>query len=513
MASGANQIQFERILLALFRYKVRALLAFVVMLVMAVTVTILYPRVYKSEAKLFIRLGRETIHLDPTATTGQTVNMSETREREITSVIELLRGRNLVEKVVDELGVDAIIDEKPSRDYGGVLDWSHLAEGMWTLVTRLTPKPAAPAANNDENGSNVPSLSATRRRELALRLLQSSLECSAPRNSNVITVACLARSPEFAQQKLRLFVATYAEQHLRVNRTTGSYEFFEEQAEKLKGELEAATAKLRDAKNHVGLVSVDSQRSVIEKEIVKLEDNLADSRAMLASSQAKMAGLRRKLSGPPTTEELQSITGSTSDSIDKMREALFKVQVEEQQLLSRFTPDHPAAVSKRQEVGAAEQLLARQEMIVEQSRVLHHKSQLESSEQQYQIAQQRLRQLNQDEVQIVELQRHVDRLEASYKSYLENREQARIDQALESGRISNVNVAQSPSFVAKPASPKPALTLVLGFIAALSGAIGLALLSEFLDSSLKTPSDVEQALELPVLLTIPETRERANLFL
>ena len=123
-----------------------------------------------------------------------------------------------------------------------------------------------------------------------------------------------------------------------------------------------------------------------------------------------MTGLRRKLSGPPTTEELNSVTGSTSDSIDKMREAFFKVQVEEQQLLSRFTPNHPAAVSKRQEVAAAEQLLARLEMIVEQSRVLHHKTQLTSSEQQYQVAQQRLRQLNLDEVQIVDLQRHVDRL-------------------------------------------------------------------------------------------------------
>ena len=52
---------------------------------------------------------------------------------------------------------------------------------------------------------------------------------------------------------------------------------------------------------------------------------------------------------------------------------------------------------------------------------------------------------------------------------------------------------------------------MLGVIAAFCGAIGLALLSEFLDSSLKTPSDVEQALEVPVLLTIPDTRERAKL--
>jgi len=260
-------------------------------------------------------------------------------------------------------------------------------------------------------------------------------------------------------------------------------------------------------------VSIDSQRSVVEKEIVKLEESLAENRALLASSLAKVTGLRRKLSGPPTTEELQSITGSTKDSIDKMREAYFKVQVEEQELLSKFLPKHPVAVAKRQEVEAAEQLLSRQEMLVEQSNMLHYKSHLASAEQQYALAQQRLRQLNQDEVQVSELQRHVDRLEASYKSYLENREQARIGQALESGRISNVNVAQPPTFVAKPVSPKPGLTLVLGFVAALSGAIGLALFSEFLDSSLKSPAEVEQVLKLPVLLTIPDTRVRGHRFI
>ena len=276
MSSGTNQIQFERILLALFRYKSRALLAFLVMLSMAIAVTVMYPRVYKSEAKLFIRLGRETVHLDPTATTGQTVNMSETREREITSVIELLRGRNLVEKVVDELGADAIMDEKPSREYGGILDWSHMAEGMWSLLTRLTPKPAY----GRRCGRWVDRVFPTLCRNSSARTSGASpsklvgMQCTQKFECHH---CCLFRS--FARicstKKLRTFVATYAEQHLRVNRTTGSYEFFEEQAEKLKGELESATANLRDVKNQVGLVSVDSQRSVIEKEIVKLEENLA----------------------------------------------------------------------------------------------------------------------------------------------------------------------------------------------------------------------------------------------
>src|SRR6476659_8816387 len=43
--------------------------------VLAATLLIiaLYPRSYASEAKLLIRVGRETVGLDPTATTGVTI--------------------------------------------------------------------------------------------------------------------------------------------------------------------------------------------------------------------------------------------------------------------------------------------------------------------------------------------------------------------------------------------------------------------------------------------------------
>ena len=43
------------------------------------------PRKYESEAKLFLRLGRESVALDPTATTGATMQIQETRDDEIDS--------------------------------------------------------------------------------------------------------------------------------------------------------------------------------------------------------------------------------------------------------------------------------------------------------------------------------------------------------------------------------------------------------------------------------------------
>src|SRR4051812_47968052 len=72
-------------------------------------VTFLLPRTYYSEAKLFVKAGWETLSLDPTATTGQTVSIYESRESEINSILEVLRSREVTGGVVDVLGVNAIL--------------------------------------------------------------------------------------------------------------------------------------------------------------------------------------------------------------------------------------------------------------------------------------------------------------------------------------------------------------------------------------------------------------------
>jgi len=76
------------------------------------------------------------------------------------------------------------------------------------------------------------------------------------------------------------------------------------------------------------------------------------------------------------------------------------------------------------------------------------------------------------------LQQEVEVLQASYGTYLERREQARIAQALERERISNVNVIQPASYVSQPVSPKRGLIFAVALFVAATGGIGTTLLAE-----------------------------------
>src|SRR5262249_158936 len=93
----------------LFRHKSKIIFCFTISMCAAIAVILFWPRKYKSESKLLVRVGRETVTLDPAATTGQIMPVSVSRETEVASVLEMLRSRVMIEKLVDEIGPDSIL--------------------------------------------------------------------------------------------------------------------------------------------------------------------------------------------------------------------------------------------------------------------------------------------------------------------------------------------------------------------------------------------------------------------
>src|SRR4051812_46719821 len=104
-----------RVWRALTRHKTAAAAFFVGVLAVVAAVTLLTPRTYRSQSKLFLRLGRENATLDPTATLGQNpvIAVPVSRENEINSVLEILKTRVLLEKVVDRVGPAVILGTAP----------------------------------------------------------------------------------------------------------------------------------------------------------------------------------------------------------------------------------------------------------------------------------------------------------------------------------------------------------------------------------------------------------------
>src|SRR4030067_2390325 len=83
-------IDLRDICRVLFRHKRKMLVFFCTTLFLVVVGLIVFPRTYTSSARLLVRMGKESVTLDPTATLNQTVNVEGSRESEINSELEIL---------------------------------------------------------------------------------------------------------------------------------------------------------------------------------------------------------------------------------------------------------------------------------------------------------------------------------------------------------------------------------------------------------------------------------------
>jgi len=507
-----------------FRHFGKMLIFF--LLAISVTIGLIYwsPRVYESEAKIFVRMGRENSSLDPTATSiGKQIFVNETRESEINSLAEILENRELLMGVVREFGaanlIAAIIPPETKEEILAAQEAEKNAPEWWnTTVGHVS---GAVSQVRETLSDSVPE------DEKALDLLISSIEVWIPKKSTVIAMRTRFPTPELAQKVNELIVRHYLARHAEVHRTPKSYDFFATQTARLKGEWNSAADELRRAKDDRGLVSLDGQRRLLENRLGDVQTQLSRDRATLAEAESKVKDLKTSLEKVPHQIVTSAVTGHPNVALDTMRSTLYGLEISEKELASKYTDDHPQVVAVRAQLKAAQRILTEQpaertqtttaphparqtieqNLLVEQAQIegLRKKVDHEQAEHVALVGQQKS--LNEGELLITRLEGQVDLLQHNYRQYAESLEQARIDQALEAERITNLTVIEQPTFQAKPVSPKKMLIAGAGLAVAIVGSLLLAIGCEYLDRSIKTQEDAEQALDLPVLVTIPRTAE------
>src|SRR5713226_1110707 len=99
------------------------------------------------------------------------------------------------------------------------------------------------------------------------------------------------------------------------------------------------------------------------------------------------------------------------------------------------------------------------------------------------------------------LKREAEANKTLYEGLMTKLKETAISAGLRSSNIRVVDPAMIPS---TPARPAKARNLALGFLVGLVGGIGLALLREYLDNTVKTPGDIETLARLPSLAVVPQ---------
>jgi uncharacterized protein involved in exopolysaccharide biosynthesis len=366
-------------------------------------------------------------------------------------------------------------------------------------------------------------------RSAAVDRFLRKLEVEVVKKSNIISITFDGPRPEVAQAVVSRLIDCYVERHAHLHRTTGAHKFLAGQAARMRAQLTQTEDALRDLKKETGLVAPEAQRQALVARLNQVEDDLLKTEAALAAGDAEVKALRIQLAETQPTQVTAVTKGIANQVSDTMHGQVFGLIQREQDLVARgYLDEHPELKRVRAQLAKAQEAAAREgrgsETVTTGPSKSYEDAQLALARQQTQLVslraraeelrrqrdQQReaLQALNRNELAIARLQRDVELHTAVYRKYAENLEQSEIDQSLEADHISNINVVQPPTIDPDPIRPRPAIYLTLAFAVSLLAAFGVAVLAENLDRSLKTPEDVEAALGVPVLASVPRLGSR-----
>ncbi|NWF56547.1 MAG: GumC family protein [Syntrophaceae bacterium] len=504
----------------LFRHKWKIILFFLGVMITVTAGTFLAAEVFRAEAKLLVRIGKESVSLDPTATTGQTISIGQSRESEINSELEILRSRELALKVVDDLGPKTFLERPDEAPLGAnsaqdkLREWRRSFRGLGKKVEEMLL------------GADI--LQPLDDREKAVIKLTKGLEIETQKNTNILFLSYEAQSPKLAENVLSKLIEHFLEKHISAHRTAGSFDFFDRQAEVLRQQLTRTDEELKALKNRTGVASFEEQRKITLNRIGALQQEAEATSAALAISRAKVGELKEKLSSISPTLVTQEMKSSSTHGLELMRARVYELRLKEQELLSKYTETSIPVKEVRRQIAEAQAQLAKEEgtrtevttavnpiyqqldlaLTTERATLSSLEAKARVINDQLEAARSEIKVINDTELRIVNLQRDLALQDTKYRRYAESREQARIDQALETKKISNISVIQPASAPQKPVKPKKALNLGIGFFLAIIGGLGLAFFSEFLDHSIRTPEDIEEDLKLQLLASIPYMKKK-----
>lgn len=499
----------------LFRHKKKILLTPLVILLAGAAVILWAPRTYNSEAKILLQVGRESVGLDPTATTGNTISLQQNgRDAEIVSAIEVLGSRGVIAKVVDheEIGPEYVLRGGPAR-VGGPR--SSITDSIMAPIGAML--------------SSIKDIDPVSIREEAMIKLEKSLIIDTERDSTVIVVSIESKTPEGAQKLLATFLEVYKQEHLRIHRNASSLDFFTEQHELLEKRLEQANNDVRAAKNRMGLASVEGRRSTLEGQLRSIEEVSYRTEQELATALARVGDLRKQTKNIPE-RMVASRRSVPNDGADLLREQLYALQMRQMDLKARYNDSHPLVVAVSAQLAEAEKIVDEQsesreettddvnpihralslELKQQEAALKGYQARLDTLREQKQLVLRDLQQLNRYEVELDDLSREVSLARSKFFKYAENLEQARIDQELEDQNISSVSIAQAPTFTEKPVSPRKGLVGAGAIMLAFGATLSWVAASEQLNTRLRSGEEAEKQLGVPVYAEIPNSKKHGR---
>lgn len=400
---------------------------------------------------------------------------------------QLLQGRTLAEKVAGRLG-SRIASE---------LQQGPLMSPWERFERRFLGR--APRVAMDRDGVPLsPSTAA----------FQSRLAVTPQPGGRLVNLRFAAYDPGLAAEAVNTLAQLYIEQSLEFRFTTSSEAtgWLSDRVKEQKKKVEEAERALQAYREREGLVNLDERQSLGDQKVAALASAALSARTERIAKES----IYNQIRSLPAWQVASFPVAFANSVVQSLRGKLSDLQQEQSRLAQSLGEKHPDMVRVRSEIASTEEKLRAEVQAVVRSSESDYRAAAQQEarlEAALETAKKEALAFNRKGAEYGVLKREAESSQQLVKDLMSRTKEAGLQTELKSTNIRIVEKAQPPG---GPSSPRRMRNYQMALLIGLALGIGLAVLFEHWDNSLKTPEDVKQHLGLPFLGMVPDVGARSG---
>lgn len=331
-------------------------------------------------------------------------------------------------------------------------------------------------------------------------IIEAGISVEPVANSRVVKIGYISDNPAIAMKVVNSIARAYIDELVEMQMEVSGYsiKWMRKKAESQRIKLEESEKALQAYKKKYDIITVENRLAMLPEKLSELSKNLTQAETKeqeLAAVVSQINHLKNK-----SLDTIPAII--KNGSVDSINGKILVSEQKISELSKKYGPKHPKMIAAVNELKA-----------LQKKKYKALRTAVETIKNEYSLAKSNVRDLKQllgqtkfqaerfgeKSIQLGILQRKVDTNRYLYDALVKKIKEKGITEKSQTVNVWVIQKAQLPRF---PSKPRKKRNILLGIILGLFGGIGLAFFFEYLDNTVKTPEDVEEKFNIPVISTI-----------
>jgi uncharacterized protein involved in exopolysaccharide biosynthesis len=333
--------------------------------------------------------------------------------------------------------------------------------------------------------------------------LSAAITIEPKRNTRLVLIKIDGPDPARAAEAANALANAYAKYNveLKLKGARDALSWLTEEAGRLRAKAEESSQALQNYRVKTGILGMQEQRQITAAKIMDFNKAFLEAQAQRLSLESKLQELNRIAKEPAGVQTIFTVADNAL--IDRLKGEASTLETERSKLLKVYKEKHPEILKIDAQIQQVKQRLEAEfqnTLQAVQTQYKVAKAREDTLANQVNQLRQEGQQLNEKEIQYQNLQREVESNQALYESVLKRMKETGVAGGLEDSNVRIIEAAAPPTV---PIRPRKARNVALSIAAGLALAFGAAFALEYLDTTVKTPDDVERYLGLSVIGVVP----------